>query len=120
MFRHLVTVFMAVLALSIGANPVAAALTAFNQDFEGLVQADPDALNLDGWLVFGNVTNGFGEFQYGYGPFPAPNDGAAFSGVATGEGGPRAASPATPTLFIGPRLRPATTVSAAASGGRTW
>jgi hypothetical protein len=60
----------------------------YDQDFEGLVQADPNALSGDGWLVFGNVFNSDWSYAYGYGPFPAPNGGAAFSAVAAGEGGP--------------------------------
>jgi hypothetical protein len=40
----------------------------------------------DGWFVFANV---FGPgWYYNYGPFPAPNSGAAFSAVETGQGGP--------------------------------
>jgi hypothetical protein len=42
----------------------------------------------DGWLVFGNVFDDGGVYQYGYGAFPAPNDGAAFCAVVAGEGGP--------------------------------
>ncbi|OGF14504.1 MAG: hypothetical protein A2W00_04860 [Candidatus Eisenbacteria bacterium RBG_16_71_46] len=70
--------------------PVAshAALSAYTQDFEGLVMADPDALGNDGWLVYGNVFDPTGTtYLYGYGPFPAPNTGAAFCAIATGEGG---------------------------------
>ncbi|NNM20098.1 MAG: hypothetical protein HKO55_02345 [Gammaproteobacteria bacterium] len=39
-----------------------------------------------GWLVFGNVS-AQESFLYGFGPFPAPNDGDAFSQITTGEGG---------------------------------
>ena len=48
----------------------------------------PGALLGDDWLVFGNVYDSGGSYLYGYGPFPAPNDGAAFCAIATGEGGP--------------------------------
>jgi hypothetical protein len=65
-----------------------AALAPYSQDFEGLVQADPGALANDGWLVFGNVFNPDWTYDYGYGPFPAPNGGSAFSAVASGQGGP--------------------------------
>jgi hypothetical protein len=69
--------------------PVAAlALTPYSQTFEGLVQDDPDALSGDGWLVFGNVSQPDGTYLYGYGPFPAPNSGAAFCQVVSGQGGP--------------------------------
>ncbi len=63
------------------------AITPYVQDFEGLIQVDPDALANDGWIVFGNIYNSSGDYLYGYGPFPAPNTGAAFSAVASGEGG---------------------------------
>ncbi len=62
-------------------------LPAYSQDFEGLVQADPDALANDGWLVYGNVFDPAWNYLYGYGSFPAPNGGAAFCSIAAGEGG---------------------------------
>ena len=67
---------------------VSSALAPYSQDFEGLVQADPDALANDGWLVFGNVFGLDWSYWYGYGPFAAPNTGAAFCAIAAGEGGP--------------------------------
>lgn len=69
-------------------TPVAGfALTPYSQDFEGLDQGDPNALAHDGWLVFGNVFGPDWAYWYGYGPFPAPNGGPAFSAIASGEGG---------------------------------
>jgi hypothetical protein len=65
-----------------------AAVTPYSQDFEGLALPSPGALLGDDWLVFGNVDDANGVYQYGYGPFPAPNDGAAFCAVVEGEGGP--------------------------------
>ncbi len=65
------------------------ALIEYQQDFESLVQADGAALTNDGWLVFANVfddDNG-NAFLYGYGPFGAPNGGAGFSAIDTGQGG---------------------------------
>jgi hypothetical protein len=64
-------------------------LTPYSQDFEGmeLATAGSTALSDDGWLVFGNVYAPGGGYLYGYGPFPAPNDGAAFCAVVTGQGG---------------------------------
>ncbi len=64
------------------------ALLPYNQDFEGLSQPDINALANDGWLVFGNVFGPDWAYWYGYGPFPAPNTGAAFCAIAVGEGGP--------------------------------
>jgi hypothetical protein len=62
-------------------------LAPYSQDFETLVQAAPDSLANDGWLVFANVFNPGGGYLYGYGPFPAPNGGPAFSGIDLGQGG---------------------------------
>ena len=63
------------------------ALSMYSQDFEGLVQADTGALAADGWLVFGNVFGPDWSYWYGYGAYPAPNDGAAFCQIVIGEGG---------------------------------
>lgn len=65
-----------------------AALTPYAQDFEGLVQADPAALTNDGWIVYGNVFTPAFAYLYGYGPFPAPNGGPAFSAIDVNQGGP--------------------------------
>jgi len=59
----------------------------YAQDFEGLVQADPDALGNDGWLVFGNVYAPDQTHLYSYGPFSAPNHNLAFCQIVLGEGG---------------------------------
>lgn len=67
-----------------------AVITDFTQDFETLNAADPDALGNDGWLVYGTVFEVVtGNWLYGYGAYPAPNNpGApAFSNIVTGEGG---------------------------------
>ncbi len=65
-----------------------AALAPYSQNFESLVQSDINALANDGWLVYGNVFNPDGTvYLYGYGPFPAPNTGAAFCAIDAGQGG---------------------------------
>ncbi len=64
-----------------------AAVTSYGQGFEALVQSDPNALANDGWVVYGNVFSATHDYLYGYGPYPAPNGGAAFSAVETGQGG---------------------------------
>ncbi len=75
--------------VSVTATPNVVALEPYYQDFEGLDQADPSALSNDGWLVFANVFDGTtGGYLYGYGPFPAPNGGPAFSAITNGQGGP--------------------------------
>ena len=66
-----------------------AALSAYSQNFETLVQAAPTALSADGWVVFGNVFDPTHTFLlYGYGTFPAPNPGGGFSAIDAGQGGP--------------------------------
>jgi exo-beta-1,3-glucanase (GH17 family) len=64
----------------------------YEQDFELLAPApqdQPTSLAEDGWQVGANVFGPDGTtFLYNYFAFPAPNGGAAFSAVATGEGGP--------------------------------
>ena len=63
-------------------------LTEYSQDFEALDMLDPMALSADGWGIFANVFDPTLSFLYNYGVFPAPNGGAGFSAVATGDGGP--------------------------------
>jgi hypothetical protein len=63
------------------------AVTSYDQDFESMATPSTGALLGDNWLVFANVYDATGTYLYGYGPFPAPNDGAAFCAVATGQGG---------------------------------
>jgi hypothetical protein len=81
------TAFIAVAALICLLPAAGLALSAYSQDFEGLVQGDTAALANDGWLVFGNVFGLDWAYWYGYGPFPAPNDGFGFCAIASGEGG---------------------------------
>ncbi|MFO7608332.1 MAG: FlgD immunoglobulin-like domain containing protein, partial [Candidatus Krumholzibacteriia bacterium] len=45
------------------------------------------ALSGDGWLVYGNVYTPTLTYLYGYGPFPAPNDGFAFCQIDLLQGG---------------------------------
>lgn len=72
-------------------TPVAghAALWSYLGTFEGMGIGEigaPNSLSTDGWLAYGNVFNG-AVYMYGYGPYPAPNDGAAFCAVTIGQGG---------------------------------
>lgn len=80
----------AVVSLAITGLAIAgwAAIIPYSQDFEGLNQADANALSDDGWVIFGNVYDAGGSYIYGYGPFPAPNGGPGFCAVANGQGGP--------------------------------
>lgn len=66
---------------------------AYWQNFESLNQADPNALDDDGWLIWGQVSDSSGALKFGYGPYPAPNASADptdtyFSAIIPGEGGP--------------------------------
>lgn len=64
------------------------ALSSYSQNFEGMSLSNSAALSGNGWVVYGNVFFPNGNWNYGYGPFPAPNGTGAFSSVATGDGGP--------------------------------
>ena len=64
-----------------------AQLAAYSQDFELLDQTSPTALADDGWLVYGNVFAPDLTYLYGYGPFPAPNDGFGFCQIDLLQGG---------------------------------
>ena len=83
------TASILVIAGLVGLLPAAGrALTPYSQDFESLNQASATALANDGWLVYGNVFAPDGvTYLYGYGPYPAPNDGYAFCQIVLGEGG---------------------------------
>ncbi len=81
------TAILAVMALACALPAASWAITPYSQNFEGLNQADPAALANDGWVVYGNVSSPSGTYLYGYGPFPAPNDGSGFCQLTTGEGG---------------------------------
>ncbi len=60
----------------------------FSDDFESYNDTVETVLGDAGYLVFGNVFTPAGDPLFGYGPFPAPNQSGAFSGVSVGEGGP--------------------------------
>jgi hypothetical protein len=85
--KNRVNAFIAVVALVFLIPGAALALGPYIQDFEGLNQADTAALANDGWLVYGNVFGPDSSFWYGYGAFPAPNDGGGFCQIVIGEGG---------------------------------
>jgi len=70
------------------ASSAFASLTTYNQDFESLAAGNGGALSGDGWKIFANVFDSADNYLYGYGPFGAPNGGAGFSAIATGEFGP--------------------------------
>jgi len=82
------TAFLAVAALICMIPAVSLALSPFSTDFESYATPAPGGLMGNGWLVYGNVFGLDWGYWYGYGAFPAPNDGAAFCAIATGEGGP--------------------------------
>ena len=88
--RRRAATILATALLCLAPTFVLADLSPYSQDFEGLVPApqEPPATSLgeNGWLVYGNVFDAGWNYLYGYGPFPAPNTGQAFSAVITGEG----------------------------------
>jgi hypothetical protein len=77
----------AAVLLALLAPATGQAIDPYSQDFEFLVQTDPAALADDGWVVYGNVYTPGGDYMYGYGTFPAPNDGFAFCQVDVNQGG---------------------------------
>ncbi len=78
----------AVLAIVMLPAMASALITEYHQDFESLIIVDPAALADDGWVVYGSVFDPTGTtWLYGYGTFPAPNDGAAFCAIADQQGG---------------------------------
>ena len=80
--------FLAVAALVCLVPMTALALVSpYNQNFETLSPVSPTALSNDGWLVYGNVFTPAGDYLYGYGAFPAPNDGSGFCQIDGGQGG---------------------------------
>lgn len=89
MFRlRLLSGTVAAAFLCIAATAGWADLTPYIQNFENLNQTDPSALANDNWVVFGNVYDDTtGTRLYGYGTFPAPNGGEAFSAIVTEQGG---------------------------------
>ena len=85
--KNFVIALFAAIALLGMVTGAGAALTFFEQDFEGMDAGSPSALSANGWLIFANVFNPGGGYLYGYGVFPAPNGTGAFCAVAVGEGG---------------------------------
>ncbi len=63
-------------------------------DFESLDAADPTALGNTGWLIFGSVFDSVGDFKFGYGAFPAPNNPSppGWAAIVTDQGGPEQGS----------------------------
>ena len=61
--------------------------TPYLQDFESLSQTDGQ-LAADGWLVYGNIFDAGGNFLWGHGPWPAPNNIGNWCDIVIDEGGP--------------------------------
>jgi len=85
--KNRATAVIAVVLLTCAAPAMGLAMSAYSQDFEALNQASTSALADAGWVVYANVFGPDWSYWYGYGVYPAPNDGAAFCAVAAGEGG---------------------------------
>lgn len=63
------------------------AQTPYLQDFESLSQTDGQ-LSGDGWLVYGNIFDPAGNYLWGHGPWPAPNNIGNWCDIVVDEGGP--------------------------------
>ena len=66
---------------------LAAAQSAYTQDFESLTQVDGQ-LAADGWYVYGNIFDSTGTFLWGHGPWAAPNNIGNWCDIVVDEGGP--------------------------------
>jgi len=86
-FSRCLLFLAATVLLALGATDASAQLSPYSQDFEGLSPTAPGSLGGDGWLVSGLVFDGGGAFKFFFGNFAAPNGGAAWSAIATGEAG---------------------------------
>lgn len=66
-----------------------AQLSFYAQDFEALAPVD-GSLAGDGWLVFGNIFDPAGNYLWGHGPWPAPNNQTPgnWEDIVSGQGGP--------------------------------
>lgn len=85
---HRARTFLAAALLAAAPTLAHADLATYTQDFDGLVLASPTALSGNGWVVYGNVFSPDGlSYLYGYGTFPAPNGGNAFSAIVDNQGG---------------------------------
>lgn len=60
--------------------------TVYLQDFESLAQVDGQLAG-DGWLVYGNIFDPAGNYLWGHGPWPAPNNIGNWCDIVDGEGG---------------------------------
>jgi hypothetical protein len=85
--KNRATAVIAVVLLICAVPALSLAMSSYNQDFEALNQSSTSALADAGWVVYANVFGPDWSYWYGYGVFPAPNDGAAFCAVTVGEGG---------------------------------
>ncbi len=79
-----VTIVLVAALLLVGS--VSFAQTPYSQDFETLAMVD-GSMSGDGWLVYGNVSDALGNYLYGHGPWPAPNNISNWCDITTGEGG---------------------------------
>ncbi len=86
--RTRATALLAAVVLAALIPASAFALTPYTQNFETYSMPGPGLLLGDNWLVYGNVFAPDNvTYLYGYGPYPAPNDGMAFCAIVAGEGG---------------------------------
>ena len=60
--------------------------TVYLQDFEALPMVD-GSLAGDGWLVYGNIFDAAGNYLWGHGPWPAPNNVGNWCDIVDDQGG---------------------------------
>ena len=84
MKKSVIAIFAAALMLMAAAS---FAQTPYFQDFEALAQVDGQLAG-DGWLVYGNIFDPAGNFLWGHGPWPAPNNIGNWCDIVVDEGGP--------------------------------
>lgn len=87
MRTHKIQTLLATMVLVLMASFAMGAITPYIQDFEAMDPTNPTALADDDWVVYGNVFSPTGSWLYGYGAFPAPNDGTGFCELDEGQGG---------------------------------
>jgi hypothetical protein len=86
--RAIVLITAVALAVLAPAAALAIAMAPYTQNFETMSMPGVGLLLGDNWLAYGNVyAPDRTTYLYGYGPYPAPNDGAAFCAIVAGEGG---------------------------------
>ena len=91
----------------------------YSQDFETLPMVD-GSLAGDGWLVYGNIFDPAGNYLWGHGPWPAPNNltPGNWEDIVTGQGG--AAQDIQQLVFEVQLVELATLAAGKIENGNAW